>query len=249
MGGLHARFRVLRMFTVSKTTGVPNEDRACVSEDGSIWSVSDGASVSYDSGPWAEVLVQKFVQEPNVSGEWLNSAISDYGRSYDRESMEWMQQAAFDRGSFATLLGGIATGDGKHARVIAVGDSMLAVVDGAEVVRTLPYVQPDQFDSAPVLLSTNRVENRQFDEKTIADSWSALDLSSLKDPMLLVMTDALGKWLLDQPNEERVMTLLNIASEDSFVEFVELERSRGRLRRDDCTLLVVGRSDAVSANH
>lgn len=242
MDGASHRLCIRRAFSTPKTETSPNEDRSCISESGAIWAVSDGASVSYDSGPWAELVVRRFAGEPAVTVEWLNAAIVEYDLGYDREAMEWMQQAAFDRGSFATLLGAVSSPNSSVVRVFAVGDSILAVIDGTEIVRTIPYDEPEQFDAAPRLLSTSRFENRQFDEKTISEAWSDVDLSSLSDPILILMTDAIGRWLLDKPDAQRVAVLLEIADQQGFVEFVERERAEGRLRRDDSTLLVIGQS-------
>ena len=54
------------------------------------------------------------------------------------------------------------------------------------------------------------------------------------------MTDALGRWLIDQPDSERVSTLLDIQSDEAFIDFVNRERVKGRLKRDDTTLVVIG---------
>lgn len=231
---------MLRAFSVTKTDDQRNEDRWHFSADGSVWAVSDGASVSYDSGPWAEVLVRRFVAEPNVSAQWLTDAVAEYERSYDREAMEWMKQAAFDRGSFATLLGGFVPTDKDSVRLFAIGDTIAALIDGSRVVSTFPYVQPEQFDSAPQLLSTSRIENRLLDDEAIADAWLEIDLSNLATPVVVLMTDAIGRWLLDEPSSDRVQTLLSFTSDQEFSDFVVSERTAGRLRRDDSTLVVVG---------
>lgn len=151
-----------------------------------------------------------------------------------------MQQAAFDRGSFATLLGVELLPDQRAARVFAIGDTIRAFIDSDKVVRTIPYVQPDEFDHSPQLLSTNPLENRWLDEDAILSAWHDLNISSHDAPSLLLMTDALGRWLLDQPDLARVSELLKIRDEQTFREFVEVERAAGRLRRDDTTLVVIG---------
>src|SRR5437016_1277876 len=89
--------RVLRTFSVPKREDTPNEDR--VSADEMTCAVSDGASVSFDSGPWAEILARRFVENPDISREWVEAAIKEYRSAYDREAMSWAYQAAFDRGS------------------------------------------------------------------------------------------------------------------------------------------------------
>jgi len=130
--------------------------------------------------------------------------------------MSWSHQAAFDRGSFATLLGVVCSLDGQAARIFALGDTLLAFVDNGQVVRTIPYVQPAEFDKAPILLSTNRLENKLLDQEAINDAWYDVVLASHERPTLLLMTDAVGRWLLDDPGPDRVSTLLNLQDDYSF---------------------------------
>src|SRR5262245_4684557 len=138
--------RVLHVFSIPKTEDTRNEDQFCISPDQSICAVSDGASVSFDSGPWAEILSRRFVENHHISRTWVEAAIDEYRSAYDREAMSWAYQAAFDRGSFATLLGIVCSPDGKGVRTFAFGDTLLAFVDSGRLVRTIPYVQSGEFD-------------------------------------------------------------------------------------------------------
>ena len=233
-------FKILRAFSVPKRDDTPNEDRRDQSSDNRIVAVSDGASVSFDSAPWAQILCRRFINDPNVSRDWLRAAVVEYQSAYDRETMPWMQQGAFDRGSFATLLGVSLSNDLQLARIIAVGDSILALVDRRQVVRTIPYMQSDDFDRSPNLISTNPAENDFLDDEFISNAWHEINLSSYDEPFFLLMTDALGRWLIDRPDTERVSILLDIQNHETFFCFVERERADGRLKRDDTTLVVIG---------
>lgn len=239
-------FRLLRAFTHEKRGGEQNEDCWSSSSDGLICAVSDGASVSFDPAPWARLLADRFVAEPGISASWLADAVQVYATGYDRDGMDWMRQGAFDRGSFATLLGVVASPAGRSARAFAWGDSLLAVVQGDCVVRTLPYAEPTQFDSSPTLLSTNPQENNDFGPDDFDYAWH--DLSLDEGATLLLMTDALGRWLLDEPVGERPAQLCRMASSEAFSDFVDAERAAGRMRRDDTTLLVMGYVDELSAD-
>jgi hypothetical protein len=175
----------------------------------------------------------------------MQKAISEYKLIHDRETMPWMQQAAFDRGSFATLLGIEFSSDWRGARVFALGDSILAVVESGQIRKTIPYENAVEFDQAPSLLSTNQRENGWIDNYIMHE----LDISSYEAPTLLLMTDALGRWLLDGPNPARVSMLLGLRGQDEFREFVDRERSEGRLKRDDTTLVVIGTDCGLPAAH
>ena len=228
----------LRAFTTPKRNDTPNEDSWCRSEDGTVVVVSDGASVSFDPATWAQIITRRFVEDYQVGPEWLDAAIGEYRSGHDREVMDWMRQGAFDRGTFASQLGAVIlpTGD---VRTVVIGDSLLAVIDGKQVVQTIPYQLPHEFDQSPRLISTNAAENRSMEEALPA-AWHDISIASLATPILLLMTDALGRWLLDQPDEERVGALLDIRDDEAFEKFVDAERAEKRLVRDDTTVAVVG---------
>jgi hypothetical protein len=234
---------------VQKRDDTANEDYWSESPDGSAYALSDGASVSFDSGRWANILARRFSENQDISYDWICAAIAEYSAAYDREAMPWMLQAAFDRGSFATLLGVVFLPDWRGLRVFAIGDSILAFVDSGQVVRTIPYVQSSEFDQTPCLLSTNPIENRWLDEAVISQACYELNIASHREPNILLMTDALGRWLLEQKNSERVYLLLGLRDDQEFRQLVEQERSEGRLKRDDTTLVIIGASRELSANH
>jgi hypothetical protein len=206
-------------FTVAKRPGEKNEDCWQNSHKGA-GAVSDGASVSFDSASWSRILARRYAQHPQFDSEWVAEAIATYAKLHDRDNLQWMQQAAFDRGSFASLLGVADRGD--------------------RLVASFPYESPEQFDARPQLLSTNPAENAFLGEP---DSLSRLsvewDLGPLDNPALLCVTDALGCWILSE-RETRpspIARLRAIMKPRGFARFVEEERAAGRMRRDDTTLL------------
>src|SRR6266700_580090 len=163
----------LRM-TVPKVNGQRNED-SFVHSRKDVFAISDGASVSFDSAAWSRILVRRFAQNPNFSKEWLGAAISEFRELYDRDTLPWMKQAAFDKGSFASLLG-VRFFDDDRIQLMAIGDSLAVLCDGNEIRDTFPYEQASQFDQRPQLLCTNPAENKfidepYFDDERFAD-WS-----------------------------------------------------------------------------
>jgi hypothetical protein len=82
-----------------------NEDAFGERASHGVYAVSDGASESFDSRVWSKLLVQLFLRNPHVNERWLRRAVTVYAGLFDREAMSWSAQAAFDRGSFATLTG------------------------------------------------------------------------------------------------------------------------------------------------
>jgi hypothetical protein len=226
------------VFTVRKVQGQTNEDSCAWSHEGII-ALSDGASISFDSAAWSKILVRHYCRCPNFSDSWLKEAIVEFGKLYDREALPWMKQAAFDRGSFASLIG-IQRHDKGKIQIFAVGDSLAVLCDGDEIKATFPYQNALEFDQSPQLISTRPTENtflRDWDrsDKFCCD-WNS---AALKSPSLLCVTDALGRWMLSlfEKGESPVTILRRIKTKKAFEKFVSLERASGNLKTDDTSLV------------
>lgn len=229
------------ILTVPKIDGQLNEDAYCRSFRG-VHALSDGASISFDSATWSRMLVRRFVQNPEFTPDWLSAAIGEFSKLYDRDSLPWMKQAAFDQGSFASLLGVRIFDWGEIIRILAVGDSLAVLCDGDTIKATFPYSTAAEFDRAPRLLSTNPSENGFLGEDCPDDAlvveWT---FSGLHRPSLLCMTDALGHWLLSWKDRAQspIALLRGLGTHKEFTRFVQAERASGRMKRDDTTLMAI----------
>lgn len=209
-----------------------NEDAYAVGA--SCVAVTDGASESYDSQAWARLLATAYANEQSVSVEWVAERIRAYLESTDVESLSWSRQAAFDRGSFATLLGLVLVPDEQEVDVLAVGDSLAVHVRDGAVLSSFPFAKPEDFDVRPQLLSTLTIANAFINEheffKNNSEAWKV----RLGDCILL-MTDAVGHWLLTYPEELPI--LLALSSAEAFEQFVIERRQDRRMRLDDSTIM------------
>lgn len=233
--------KLVAAFTTPKRLGdqAPNEDAYDLSADHHTVAVSDGASESFDPALWARTLVQYFVEHPRFHKHWLRSAVNRYIAAVDCTSLPWYAEAAYERGSFATLLGVCIKCDSSRAIVLAIGDSLAVLANGANLLCTHPYKTSEEFRSNPLLLSTKMDRNEAFTQQVKRRSlFTVWPLNTLAAPRLMLMTDAMGAWLLEDPLQ-RVSQLLSISSDAQFADFVERERAAGRMRRDDSTLLIL----------
>jgi hypothetical protein len=227
--------RLQRAYTVPKAGDLPNEDRFASNEV--AHALSDGASISYDSGLWAQIVCDRYVRSPHVIPEWLNGCISEFNAYHDRASLPWHKEAAFDRGSFASLLG--VTFADAAIQVEAIGDSIAVLCDGTTRTDSFPYRAPEQFAQAPILLSTDLAKNPFFSNSGLTSEYvCSWPLEGVQSPRLLCMTDALGQWLLASEDADATAQLFSLESDEAFAAFVVTEREAGRLKRDDTTLLV-----------
>ena len=225
-----------------KTAADPNEDSYAHSDRLGTYAVSDGASISYDSASWSRILVRRFARRPDVTSQWLEEATSEYLSLHDRDNLPWMKQAALDRGSFASLLGLRFVALRDAIQIFAVGDTIAALCDGNRILSTFPYSEPLQFDASPQLLSTKPAQNGFFTmPESIGGRINEWSLAGLTSPIVLCATDALGRWLLDnrEADPSPIATLCGISTLKEFRSFVHAERTAGRMRRDDTTLLAL----------
>jgi len=228
-------------FSVPKGRDLLNEDSFHRSTKG-VYALSDGASVSFDSASWSRILVRRYARRPEFTTRWLNAAIAEFRKLYDRDNLTWVQQAAFDKGSFASLLGVRIVDGGRLIQVFSIGDSLAVLCDGDRIAATFPFAAASEFTRSPQLLCTNPLQNA-FLEKADADDDLTADWSfaGLERPALLCMTDALGHWLLSQRDRGRspIGVLRKLKTAKTFARFVDEERAAGRMKRDDTTLLAL----------
>jgi hypothetical protein len=233
--------RLVFHHSVPKRTSEPelNEDYylpVCPSQGGPF-VLSDGASESYDARTWSRLLVRRYRRRPSFSPAWVSQATANYVAIRDRSKMSWSQQAAFQRGSFATLLAVNIATDARRVDVLAIGDTIAAYGIKHTFRKSFPYASADQFASRPLLISTRQERNQTLfrDTRRFRTSWN---VAAIGDLTVMAMTDALGAWMLSDP-EARFSVLARIRTPYSFVKLVENERQAGRIRRDDTTLLIL----------
>ena len=234
--------------TVGKDLQRPdlNED-AFVCGDGALrQAIADGASESFDSKTWANLLTEKFVREGPPNVDWVFDAVGKYNRKFDVHTLSWSKAAAFERGSFSSLLGVTFDPESELANVFGVGDSLCVHTLAGRVVASFPYTRPEQFDERPELLSTLKVANAFVAEPNFFDERSAV-WRMTPDSVLLLMTDALGQWLLKELAEtpSSLETLLKIHDYPSFELLVDELRKTHRLRLDDTTIVRLSVDSAV----
>jgi len=217
--------------TLNEDAWAHNDCRTCV-------ALSDGASESFDSKSWARLLVHQYAEDQRFNGEWVARAVKTYMSQVDFDSLGWAQQRAFDRGSYATLLGLTLAENDVDMDILAVGDSLAVHLRDGVVLDTYPFTRPEQFEARPKLLSTKAASNTFLAESdffgSCSKTWSVQD-----GDVVLAVTDAVGQWLLSEyvNKTHGVEILSKITSESDFSELVERLRAEHHIKLDDSTLL------------
>jgi hypothetical protein len=234
------RFRVDLTASVPKDVTCPtlNEDAWAHNEEFTCVALSDGASESFDSKTWANLLVDRYVHDHAMTPDWVAEALNEYTSGFNFEELTWSAQRAFDRGSFATLLGLVIGHNETDLEVLCIGDSLaLHVRDGA-VIASFPFDRPEQFDARPTLLSTKGHANSLW-----ANSEFFLGASRTwkvqPGDVIYAVTDAVGHRILSQLAGDGAIagTLVSVNSEPEFTDLVQQLRASREMRLDDSTVL------------
>jgi hypothetical protein len=203
-------------------------------------ALSDGASESFDSRTWARIVTSQFVEDPALNISWLDNCIKKYADQFDVQALSWSKQASFNRGSYATLLGVEIFPEKRAMDVMAVGDTICAVIENGTLIETFPYTGHEQFQQRPEIFSTLSSNNSFVsDADFYSKHFRTFPVGSHCKTALLCMTDALGEWALRShaKGAPQWSLLLSISSTSELEELVTTERAAKRMRIDDVTLM------------
>lgn len=209
-----------------------NEDAFALGK--TCFALADGASESYDSRKWAQLLTAAYVLDQDVGVPWVACRVRDYVESSDFDSLSWSRQAAFERGSFSTLLGLKWATTGSHVEVLAVGDSLAVHVRDSQLLTSFPFQQATQFDARPRLLSTLPEANGFVEEADFVPS-SNVDWTVQPGDQILLVTDAVGHWLL--AHDGALDALVAASTSEDFERLIVARRLDKSMRLDDSTVL------------
>lgn len=231
--------RILFSGTVAKHTDAPsdNEDSFHIALDAGKIAMADGASESFDAKNWAKLLVEQVIHT-GISDDLLCACSQEYEALHDPNTLSWSKAAAYERGSFSTLLAVEENPNQKSIDVTAIGDSLAVWSDGRHILDSAPYSYSIQFDEKPILLSTRLEINPSLDGEAVRRvTWNY----ESEPRYLLCMTDALGAWFLSKVeagDTTAFQQLCNLPDGETFLQLIESERNAGHMRRDDATLVV-----------
>ncbi len=237
---------------------------SCSPADGHF-AIADGATESSFADLWAQCLVHRYTAQPLDGAPtptaafetWLSPLQKEWHASINWERLPWYAEEKARTGAFATLLGvkfmapkeeekpsffsKLFRGFSKPKpsslrwRAIAVGDSNMFQIRNNTLLHKWPIELAAQFDSRPVLLSSNPKKN--------APVWQEvkhLEGDYQHNDTFILATDALAKWFLQQfeAGNRPWNTLGAIKSEDEYASFITKLRKSSSLRNDDTTMVI-----------
>jgi hypothetical protein len=212
-------------------------------------AIADGATESFRSGEWAQMLVERFLNCPiaRVARVWWADIAKTFQLAIDYDSLPWPTVEKAMRGSHAAFLGVVIDSAKRSWGGTSVGDCCLLRVRwdfgehpnrrerriGSCRFEPKHMTLPDAFGFHPPLIGSR-------DDYPVpnATSFRPRNCKKARIETFLLMTDALGAWLM--PSNDRlsnVRTLLDIESQDQFADLIVSLRTNSRIRNDDTTLV------------
>lgn len=226
------------------------------------FAIADGATESSFAERWAQSLVKTFIAAPPPGQtaasvpleQWLAPLQRDWHGGIAWDKLPWYAEEKARSGAFAAFLGvqfspapasrpksgffdffrARKTEPELAWRAIAVGDSNFFQVRNEQLVRAFPLEHADQFNSRPLLLSSNPKKNQPV--------WQRMQVASGEGrpgDFFFLATDSLAQWFLAEHEKKRApwKWLTALKSPDDFAELVEKLRSSTAARNDDMTLI------------
>lgn len=202
-------------------------------------AVADGATETSFSGLWARLLVEGFVSgtdRQELKKRWADS-IAD-------RALAWYAEQKAESGAYAALVGLTLNenhgGDGGTWEAEAIGDSCLVLVREGKFVQTFPLKESEQFNSSPVLISSNLDASAQAEEEFTFErgTWS-------KGDTFYLLSDAIARWTFKRQEDygDAAHWLKSMNSQEDIINFSDVQRdltdadTRPMMRNDDVTMM------------
>lgn len=216
----------VRSFTLTKATE-ENEDAAgwAETENALYAAIADGASSDAFSGLWARCLVESFCQTGELQVE---EARARWQAAVSTQALPWFLADKLRQGTHAAFLG-LAISNNGEATVASVGDCCLFHLSAKGLIASFPLTSAEDLGKHPTLIGTRGAP--------ITPLQTALSVGA--GETLLLATDALAGWLLQEKAQEPWASLLALQNHSDFARFISALRTANRLVRDDTTLVII----------
>lgn len=200
-------------------------------------AVADGATETSFSALWAKLLVDGY-----IDGTDRNQLKVRWAEGVGNKELPWYAEQKAESGAYAALVGLTLRNGSWEAE--AIGDCCLVIVRDGKFVEMFPLTESEQFNSSPVLLSSNMDETEAEKKEELfvkkSGEWQ-------KGDVFYLMSDAIARWAYKRQEEhgDAAFFLKSMHKQQDMEEFADVQRtlmdadSRPLMRNDDVTLMRV----------
>jgi len=206
------------------------------------FAISDGATESSFSKEWSDLLVSGY-KDKSFEKEHLPETIKKISESWHSmttvHELPWYAQQKAESGAFATFLGLTVDRENNSFRAIAIGDCTLFQIRNDKLYLSFPISSMEDFHNTPNLISSNEKLQTNFENSAIYH-----DGIILSEDIILLSTDALAAWILEQCQTGKqvwksLIKMLDTQDEDKIEIWLNKLRKARKIKNDDVTLLIV----------
>ena len=216
----------LKVFAIHKRESISFgniQDKYAYSKDVSTIALSDGATQAFESGVWAEILVNSYIDNPsNKSSIFLNLLLKAANRfnrvvnidsiKTDTKALEGLLSNLYKKGSYCTFVGVKIEND--IAKIASYGDSVFFHFRNNILINSIPVNKSSDLDLHSHFLNTNIVNDQEcFVEK----HFKSEDIVLEKGDVLILSSDAFAKYLLNR--NSLIDELINMSTFKEFFLF------------------------------
>jgi hypothetical protein len=230
------------------------QDYFAIDKEKACFAIADGSSQSFYPAIWAELLVDHFCHNPELSGDnwrawlepiqahWLTEVKYRVDKAKFQGKPVWIEGfngLSMQRSATSTFVGIQFQQDRMSACV--VGDSCLFILRNENLEGVYPIQRSEDFNDRPEYFASYPKDNH-FQPRFLNIE---LDRDEFSTIFLILATDALSEYILRCLEQEECIfpTLLKIRSQHDFENFVKNARhsnSTLTMKGDDVTLMVLG---------
>ncbi len=217
------------------------EDRAKVLFENDTFlrvAIADGATESIFSDIWAELIVEKFVENGFLETTQLKEVYQVFIETTNKriekapEMRRWTMYNKMERGTQATMAG-IEFLNSESFKLTALGDSCIFYQgQNNSKIEMLPALSPEDFGNSPQAICH------------LPNTWERLNTQWIKQEVvledtfkILLCTDALAQYLTTDPTIWEALFQLN--DQESFTTLIKDLLSQQVLKNDDVTLVTI----------
>lgn len=247
------------------------QDSYSLSTDRSRVAISDGATQSFYSGLWSQILCNLYCSWPKLishsqwsdwndaaRAQWIEEVNLKLGELKDSGKPSWIEclnGIKLKKDAFATFIG--ISLENSYLHGICIGDSCAMLVKQSpidpdsegyqgdySIIRIFPGLWQHSFDSRTTGLSSYNSESNHLPE-----FFHIPVPAGKEDYRILLMTDALAHYVIDMEHRGMsiISSLMSLSTEEEFTQYIDECRKTG-LANDDATLVIVEITDSANSS-
>ncbi len=217
------------------------QDRLSVNNETKVIAVSDGVSQSIFPDYWAELLVNHYTTNGqlsdkdriNLCSEWNKQVLEFISNEKQKGNNPWRTESNLMEGiSAGATLCGVKFTDEKHWICEVIGDSCLIKVGKNNTIEILSS-EEKAFDTYPDFLDSNPLKKGRGSFKLFEGELSI-------DDKIIIVSDPFSDFFYKYKTENSLYIgkLLEVSNHDEYVSLVEDWRKKG-MHNDDSTVIIV----------